>query len=283
MFIINNLGGGGAERVVSNLCKGMGNYEKSVITFDDIIKQEVKANLIFINSPPVKTIFKKLVRFFIMAYKIKNLKRRIKPDYAISALEPCNLLNVITKGKEKTILTFHSNWSTLLAEDPYFAKGIFGKIRSFIYKFAFKFLYNRADVLVSVSRDVAQDLIVNFGLNPNKMKVIYNPVPIEEIEKLSKEQLGNYESIFKYPVLITAGRLTRSKGQWYLLRIFKKLKETHLSLKLVILGEGELKDYLVEYSQNLNLKTFVWDKDNFSEEYDVYFFGVSKKSFQIYF
>jgi Glycosyl transferases group 1. len=39
-----------------------------------------------------------------------------------------------------------------------------------------------------------------------------------------------------------------------LLRVFKALKEKHRDLKLVILGEGELKEYLVKLSQELGLK-----------------------------
>lgn len=281
MFIINNLGGGGAERVVSNLCKGMGGYEKYGIIFENIVEQKVEATVISIESPPSKNIFKKILKFFVRFFKIKKLKKqKIKPDYAISLLEPCNFLNVITKSKEKTILSFHSHYSVSFPEALSFTQSLSGKILFYIYKTVFKFLYNRADVLVSVSRGVAQDLIKNFGLNPNKMKVIYNPFPIEEIEKLSKEELGNYEPIFKYPVLISAGRLTKQKGHWYLLRIFKKLKEKYSNLKLIILGEGKLKDYLVEFSQNLNLKTFVWDRDTLSDKFDVYFLGFQKNPFK---
>jgi hypothetical protein len=89
MFIINNLGGGGAERVVSNLCKGMRGYEKYVIIFESIVKQKVEATVISIESPSSKNIFKKIFRFFVRFLKIKKLKQKIKPDYAISLLEPC--------------------------------------------------------------------------------------------------------------------------------------------------------------------------------------------------
>ncbi|MGB9794576.1 glycosyltransferase, partial [Caldisericum exile] len=81
-------------------------------------------------------------------------------------------------------------------------------------------------------------------------------------------------------VLITAGRLTKQKGQWYLIRIFRKLKEEFSNLKLVILGDGELKDHLVELSKDLGLKTFVWNRDKISEDYDVYFLGFQKSPFK---
>jgi glycosyltransferase involved in cell wall biosynthesis len=110
--------------------------------------------------------------------------------------------------------------------------------------------------------------------------VIYNPYPIDEIKELAKEPLGSYEEIFEHPVLITAGRLTKQKGQWYLLRVFKALKEKHKDLKLVILGDGELKDYLVGLSEALGLKTYVWDRDALSESFDVYFLGFRKNPFK---
>jgi glycosyltransferase involved in cell wall biosynthesis len=123
-------------------------------------------------------------------------------------------------------------------------------------------------------------LVKNYGISSNKIKVIYNPFPIENIENLAKEELDEYEPIFANPVLINTGRLMKPKGQWYLIRIFKDLKEKHKDLKLVILGEGELKNYLVELSKNLGLKTFVWDKDKLSEDFDVYLLGFQKNPFK---
>jgi len=81
---------------------------------------------------------------------------------------------------------------------------------------------------------------------------------LKEIERFSKEKLFEYEDIFKHQVIITAGRLKRQKGKWYLLRTFKKLKEQHKDLKLLILGEGGLKEYLIKLSEELGLKTYVW-------------------------
>jgi glycosyltransferase involved in cell wall biosynthesis len=213
--------------------------------------------------------------------KIRKLKEEIKPDFVVSLLEPANLFNVLTKiSNQKTILSLRSNYTATLREDPFFGKGITRSILKTSYTLAFKTIYNRADLLVAVSKDVAEDLIKNYGINSNKVKVIYNPYPIDKIRELAKESLGSYEEIFKHPVLITAGRLTKPKGQWYLLRVFKALKEKHKDLKLVILGEGELKEYLVGLSEELGLKTYVWDRDDLSESFDVYFLGFQKNPFK---
>ncbi|MEM1578023.1 MAG: glycosyltransferase [Candidatus Pacearchaeota archaeon] len=79
-----------------------------------------------------------------------------------------------------------------------------------------------------------------------------------------------------FPNLITVGRLTKQKGQWYLLRVFKELKKDFSELKLLILGDGELRNYLVNLSEKLGLKTYLWNKDKISENFDVYFLGSQK-------
>jgi glycosyltransferase involved in cell wall biosynthesis len=281
MFIIPHLGSGGAERVVANLYNGLVDYERIVLIFENIIKHNVDAQVISINSPATQNLFKKLLNFPVRYLKIRKLKEEIKPDFVVSLVEPANLFNVLTKiSNQKTILSFHSNYTASLRENPFFGKGIARNILKTFYKLALKTIYNRADLLVAISKGVAEDLIKNYGINSNKVKVIYNPYPIDEIGELAKESLGSYEEIFKHPVLITAGRLTKPKGQWYLLRVFKALKEKHKDLKLAILGEGELKDYLVGLSEELGLKTYVWDRDKLSENFYVYFLGFQKNPFK---
>ena len=64
------------------------------------------------------------------------------------------------------------------------------------------------------------------------------------------------------------GRLSKPKGQWHLIRAFKKVKETIKDMKLIILGRGELEDYLKQLVEELNL------------EKDVYFLGFQKNPFK---
>jgi len=281
MFLIPHLGSGGAERVLKNLTDGFKECENYVVLFENVVKHNVNGELIILNSPASKSFVKKLINFPIRCYKIRKLKREIKPYAVISLLEPANFYNAITKLKnQKVILSLHSNYTSTLKEDPFFGDKITRKILYFAYKFAFKIFYNSSDYIVAVSKGIALDAIRNFGMSPEKMVVIYNPHPIENIEELAKEDLREWKSVFESPVIITAGRLTKPKGQWYLLRVFRQLKETYKDLKLVILGEGELKEYLVKLSEELGLRTFVWDRDSFSEDFDVYFLGFQKNPFK---
>jgi len=281
MFIIPDLGFGGAQGVVYRLCNAFENYEKTVVIFESITNYNINATLISLNSPAAQNIFIKLFRFPIRFYKLRKIKKKIDPHYIISFLEPANLFNILTKfNNQKIILSFRSNYTSTFTDDPFFSQGLTRKISYYIYLLSLKMFYNKADLFVAVSKDVASDLIKNFSIDPKKTVVINNPYPIENIKNLTKEPLDKYETIFKNPVLITAGRLSKQKGQWYLLRIFKALKQKHNDLKLVILGEGELKDYLVELSGNFGLKTCVWDRDRLSSDFDVYFLGFQRNPFK---
>ena len=279
LFIIPNLGGGGAERVIANLCQSLEDFEKYVVIFEKEIKYEVKANIIHIPLLPSKNLLFRILNFLTIKLRLKNFKKKIKTSFTISFLEPANYYNLFTKhNQEKIILSFRNYYS--LKYNPERKISVKKRFKLLFYKFIIKKFYNKADLLIAVSKGVELDLVKNFGISPRKIITIYNPVLLEEIEKLLKEELFEYENIFNYPVLITTGRLKRQKGQWYLLRIFKKLKEQHKDLKLLILGEGGLKEYLIKLSEELGLKTYVWDRDKLNHDFDVYFLGFQKNPFK---
>jgi len=279
LFIIPKLGSGGAERVIANLCQSLEDFEKYVVIFEKEIKYEVKANIIRIPLLPSKNLLFRILNFLIIKLRLKNFKKKIKTSFTISFMEPANYYNIFTEhNQEKIILTFHSYYS--LKYNPKRKFSVKKRFRLLFYKFIMKRFYNKADLLIAVSKGIEFDLVKNFGINSEKIITIYNPVLLEEIEGFSKEKLFEYENIFKHQVIITAGRLKRAKGQWYLLRIFKKLKEQHKDLKLLILGEGGLKEYLIKLSEELGLKTYVWDRDKLNHDFDVYFLGFRKNPFK---
>ncbi len=281
-IFIPSIGTGGAERVAVNLMKKL-NFDYLILLDDTHIAYPIplpKERIISIKSPASQSLIKKFINLPIRYFRLKRVKSKYKITTCLSLLEPANFLNVITKGKDKVILSFRAHYSQQFSEDPFLGNGLRRVIIKFFYRIMFKTMYNKSDIMVAISKAVKKDLIENFGLSEDKLVVIYNPIFVDELKELSREPLGEYETIFNYPVLITAGRLTKQKGQWYLLRIFKELKKEFPELKLLILGEGELKEYLTGLSKDLGLKTYVWDKDQVSESFDVYFLGFQKNPFK---
>jgi len=265
-FLINSLAGGGAERVAIRLSEHL--PTSAFILLERDIKYKTDKPIFFLSNHSTQTSsIIKTLSIPIYAYQLsKSLE---EPLLVVSFLERANFVNIISKlfKKHRAIISVRTDQQT----------GHAGLRK--LNKLLVRLLYPKADLIIAVSYGVKKSLI-NIGIEGKKIKVIYNPHPIDEIRQLAREPLGSYEEIFKHPVLITAGRLTKPKGHWYLLRVFKAIKEKHRDLKLVILGEGELKDYLVGLSEKLGLKTYVWDKDELSESFDVYFLGFQKNPFK---
>ncbi|GIW66816.1 MAG: glycosyltransferase [Candidatus Parcubacteria bacterium] len=266
-ILINSLYGGGAEKVALNLFRSL-DFEKIFLLEKDIKYEVPKEKLVFLSNHNYKTsaILKTL---FIPIYSLR-LKKYLNPDdVIISFLERANYVNILTSliTKHKTIISIRMSQ-------------IFGRFKLHPYNLVSKFLYPKANLIVAVSEGIKDELIKTLSISSEKIKVIYNPIFFDEIQEKIKESLDEYEIIFQNQVLINVGRLTKQKGQWYLLRVFKEIKTEFPNLKLIILGEGELKDYLVELSQKLNLKTFVWDNNDLTKDYDIYFLGFQKNSYK---
>jgi len=265
-FLINSLAGGGAEKVAIRLSEHL--PMSAFILLERDVKYKTDKPIFFLSNHSTKTSpIIKTLSIPIYAYKLSKFLETTSP--VVSFLERANFVNIISKlfKKHRAIISVRMDQQT----------GHVGLRK--LNKLLVRLLYPKADLIIAVSHGVKHSLI-NLGIEEEKIKVIYNPYPIDEIRELAKEPLGSYEEIFKEPALITAGRLTKQKGQWYLLRVFKALKEKHKDLKLVILGEGELKDYLLKLSEELGLKTYVWDKDELSDSFDVYFLGFQKNPFK---
>jgi len=146
-----------------------------------------------------------------------------------------------------------------------------------------KYIYSAKSVskIVTVSKGIRESFIENLGMDPDTIMTIYNPYNIDEIKTFSNEELGEFSSLFEFQVLSITGRLTMQKGLWYLLRIFKELLKNNSDLKLMILGDGEMKEELIELSEKLGLKTYtVWSEKEFDDSFDVYFMGFQKNPFK---
>jgi glycosyltransferase involved in cell wall biosynthesis len=141
-------------------------------------------------------------------------------------------------------------------------------------------LYNKADQIIVPSQLGGLDLQNHFGIEPAKLKVIYNYIEPETINTLCAEDIGDpfLKSLFARPVLLNVGRVTRAKGQWLLFDMMKKIKAVHPEWKMVIIGEsdteGSLKSDLHKLSAELGLKLYDSTAENdLSFEYDIYLMG----------
>lgn len=104
--------------------------------------------------------------------------------------------------------------------------------------------YRRADKVVGVSEAIRDAQTEDSRLEVDASVCIHNPVPIEDIRRLSTQSLEHEAFSGEGPVFLGVGRLVPSKRFDLLIEAFEKLHSEYPSARLAILGAGELLDEL---------------------------------------
>ena len=113
--------------------------------------------------------------------------------------------------------------------------------------------YGLVDKVVTVSHAIARDLIQLTGIPESKVVTIHNPIDLEQVDRLSKEELTHPFFRHGTPVILSAGRLGPEKDFETLLRAFARVAAQR-EVYLVILGAGSLKSDLERLKIALGLK-----------------------------
>jgi glycosyltransferase involved in cell wall biosynthesis len=127
--------------------------------------------------------------------------------------------------------------------------------RSRLRFWSYKQFYRRADVVICQSDFMKQEMQREFGLPPEKVARIYNPVDIELVSRLAREELNPFPS--PGPNLVTVGRLSEEKGLDLLLRALPLIRDAIPSAQLTIVGEGPLEVALKNQARELGLEACV--------------------------
>lgn len=222
---------GGAERTTSNISIDLEDlYDVHVVIFDgEDVEYPYGGKLHCLDLPPASTKAGKAIRPFQRARKWAKLKDELGIDCTISLLDGPNLVNIISGGCDRKIVSIRNNITM-------------SQISS-LEERLLRWYCDRADCVVSLSKEVEIDLENNHGVSHDKLLTIYNSCDGDRLRTLAA---GNLDVITEYPFpyVVTMGRLSEQKGQWHLIRAFSLLASAHPELHLVILGEGDLRGKL---------------------------------------
>lgn len=278
LLVIPNFGLGGAQRVFHDHSVELARcFHVTEVVFNlDGGNMYPSANeLVSLDVDGAGGAITKLRNFWSRIERLKGVKRRLQIAVSISHLEGADYVNLLSKGSEKVILCIHGS----KLHDANIT-GVVGWLRK---KVLMPALYNRADRIVTVSRDIIPELIEGFGVKPDKLLTINNFFEVAQIEAKSHESLSAAEEAVyaAAPVLITAGRLSIQKNQAPLLRIFAALRKQQPA-KLVFVGDGDLRDALVAQGRELGLRVYAqWEAQaELTPDYDVYFLGLQQNPFK---
>lgn len=277
LLLITNLDFGGAQRVFKSLSEGLAaRYEvtECVFNLDKGHAFPSTNNLVSLNVPAGNTQVGKVYRFIQRCYKLNRLKRRLKIEITISHLEGADYINYFSFSGDKKVFCVHG--SKLYDQN---IKGIVGWLRSRVF---IPFVYPKADRIVTVSQGIKNELIQSFGSAAGRVTVINNGCDNLEIQRMAAEPIDDmYVPFFRsMKVCITHGRLVSEKNHELLLQTFLD-KELQRSTKLVVLGDGPLRGWLMEFAKSLGLSTYnTWEPMEFSEHYNVYFLGYQNNPYK---
>lgn len=245
------LAGGGAERVMLNLANGLAAKGKRV---DLVLGRavgpyltQVDENVTIVDLAASRTLrsLPALIRYLNTA----------TPAVLISALDHANIVslwaNKLARKKTKTIITLHCNFSTNL-------KNSNSKFHNIIFPIFIKRFYRQADSIVSVSTGVAEDYSNICSIDEKKIKVIYNPVISDSLYAKAEEPVDHPWFVNReHKIIISVGRLSPQKSYSDLIKAVAKVSEKK-TVRLVILGEGELRPELERMIADLKLSEHVY-------------------------
>ena len=107
-----------------------------------------------------------------------------------------------------------------------------------------------ADVVVPLSKALCED-VKSFGVNPDRIEYVQNGVDLSEVEQ-QKQQPNRLAASGNAKRIGFVGQMISRKNIHDILEIFNQLANKYPEITLTLLGDGESRAALEEYSQGLS-------------------------------
>lgn len=251
LFLIHDLGPGGAEKVLVNLVNGLDREKFDVslrVLFDwgpnrKNLSPDVHYSSWIKRDIPANSHWMKL-------WTPQQLWRQIIPDsfdIVISFLEgPCaRVVGGCPENGQKTVSWIH----TPILNEKKFIEGF----RNYPEAAA---CYNRADAVVFVSEDVRK-AFHNYFIPQKSEKLLYNIYDSERIRQMSREDPHSVRMNSKLLNWCGMGKLIPLKGWERMLNIQKKLHDENIPAHFYVIGDGPQREELKQKASALGIADFV--------------------------
>ncbi|MFD4817053.1 glycosyltransferase [Peribacillus butanolivorans] len=235
LHIINNLGSGGAEKLIEEslpLLNQIEGVKADVLLLTDannVFDTQLNEFAVNLNILPLKKIYSPFNIFYIRKFIIKG-----KYDIVHAHLFPTNYWTslaskLIYKNKPEFITTEHSTHNR--------------RREKFYFRFLDRIIYSNYSKIISISQKTQENLI--FWINSkqknlDKFIVIENGINLNKFydsKPYLKKQI-NEKLTEESKLLCMVGRFSKQKDQATLIKAMKGLSE---DVHLLLIGEGPLK------------------------------------------
>lgn len=233
LFVVPNLEVGGAEKVALTLLR---NLNKERFTINIIVIGKANPILLRVIPDHVKV---QILNYSSVKVGVPRLLKIIyhqKPDILFSNLSHLNLALSIFK----TILP--KNTKLLVRESNIVTENVKFFPFSSLFVFLYRCFYRQCDLILCQSEEMLKDLKLNFFVPEQKLRILPNPVDVENLKKKASEKTIPRAKNKK--IFVAAGRFHHQKGFDILIDAVARLQE--YNFELWILGDGELRGDLEE-------------------------------------
>lgn len=241
LFLIHDLGQGGAEKVLVNLVNNMDRSKFDItlqVLFDvgvhrDRLEPHIHYRCCFRNMIRGNSHFLKL---FSSSFLYRKLVQK-EYDIVISYLEgPSARIIAGCPYPSKKVCWIHTELHGNAA--------VAGGFRSFQEAVQ---CYHKFDQIIGVAETVKQTFCCSSGIDPSKMKVLYNTNETDQIRVLAEHPVANSSFTLDDFSICSVAKITPTKGFDRLARIHKRLIDEGMKHRIYILGVGEQRSEIEAY------------------------------------
>jgi glycosyltransferase involved in cell wall biosynthesis len=270
-FLLDNLRGGGAERVVLNIasefvalghavdllvCEFRGELCNSIPAGVNLIQLDAGGRLAGLWSALSATSggIPGILSCLVSARKIPGSFRYIQAlERYLSEDSPAVLFSVLPKANISAVLAaaradvetkiFIGVQNSLSAREARGRSDGKGQMHHMIT--LMRFCYARADGIVAASCGVAEDVIRLLNLDPDRVHVVYNPVSVTEgLAETSVATTHPWLQSDSVPVILGIGRMVKQKNFPLLIRAFAAVRKQVESRLLILGGDDSSADQM---------------------------------------
>lgn len=247
---IGGLGTGGIENLVMDIFDNIDSYKYQFDFIVDIKEPSIWDKYIKERGGKIVSVFEKDLKYgsikrkFIKAKKMLNLFKKQQYDVVhIHMSFPSTLLYCwLAKRAGVKLVIAHAHASSY---------GNVSIVEKIVSKLSILLFKNSCDCLIGVSNQAGKFmygpnsnfLIVNNGIDMQKFK--FNSYK----RNLIREQLGIKKDTF---VIGHVGRFAEAKNHKFIIEVVSKLKKENV--KLLLVGEGKLKDDIIKLAEEYDIK-----------------------------
>lgn len=266
LFVLPSLVLGGLERMQVTIANALARdgYEVTVMTLQpgDDLKGQLNSRVHFVYKP---------ARPFRLIRRIPYIRHRFYDDgmwetrasartlyqYYVGSEKydveigffrglPIKIISGSTNAGSVKLAWVHSDFKVCGGYQNNFKS--FGDVRS---------AYASFQQIVCVSRQAKESFQEVVGLT-DKVSVIYNMLPVEEIERLMNEQPGSLLPKHDFNIVLVGRLLDSAKGQMRLVSIVEKLNREGRDIALTLVGSGPDEDKLRKHIEGLDADGYIY-------------------------